>query len=158
MYCNTHVRYKICSCPQLTTYIKYMHTFAYIKDEDRSLQYLLLWSLNSFPWRFHEFCVTMVTINTPVVELVHLLSGLLLQRNTTDAVTSCKHVYNLSVYICSCICITFTRKSGRWRCSVVQTEAKNREDLMRYAWPHSVHQFRKFCACTLQICKNIRPV
>ena len=42
----------------------------------------------------------MVAINTPVVELVHLLSGLSLQRNAADAVDmSCKHVHNLSRYI-----------------------------------------------------------
>ena len=66
-------------------------------------------------------CVTMVAINTLVVELVHLLSGLLLQRNTADAVMSCKHVHNLSVYIfiytymyvAAFVAITFTRKSGQ---------------------------------------------
>ena len=41
----------------------------------------------------------MVAINTPVVELVHLLSGLSLQRNAADVVTSYKHVHDLSVYI-----------------------------------------------------------
>ena len=45
-------------------------------------------------------CVTMVAINTPVVELVHLLRGLSLQRNAADTVdTSCKDVHNLSRYI-----------------------------------------------------------
>ena len=73
-------------------------------------------------------CVTMVAINTPVVELVHLLSALSLQRNAADAVMSCKHVHNLSVYIyiyiyiyiilyvyvCSCICgYHVYKKSGQ---------------------------------------------